>query len=282
MPNLMTPKFKHDPAILERCRLALSRAGCNVDGPRSEAEREGQMIKDARDRVFLETQLEAALKTHQTQGYKHQGSILDALGNGIRELAAAISSHPASVDQSLLELLGQKPDVGDVKIINRSPLQWCATFNWHAEARMLMEAGAQPTLFKAGVSAVGLAAYSGSALCLAEMLAFGANARLELLPEHGIGDRSSIGSTLLHRLASRAVKSGPAMAQMLAESRIWYPDLHCKTADGRSIFDCAEGESNYANAFRQAILSVISAREREDLQNCASQDDATLRSRRSL
>lgn len=264
-----------NPQALEQCLSALARGGLEFGSARSPLQISQQLMLDAKHRSFYEDKMLARLacgprRESSSHRHEYEGSILSRLSAGPSDLAAALAeADPASIDLSLDELLGRVADPADASSIARSPLQWCATFDWHEEARLLLAAGAKPELFKAGVSAVGLAAYSGSALCLAEMMAFGANIRLELLPEHGVGSHTMIGSTLLHRLAARAKTSTPAIALMLAQSRKWYPDLHCKTADGRTILDFAEGSSDQVNDFRQALLSAISDRERQDLQGAA-------------
>lgn len=190
-------------------------------------------------------------------------AIFKALTQGPKAVEAACSSNPAStVDMPLnkaASLLWESEPVGIGRsmVLQFTALQLCAHADLWREARVLMSHGANPNLFNAAVTAVGLAAYTGSARTLCEMVSFGANATLYLPPEHAPHTPSAHGSTLLHRISNRPIGDNKkAVVLILAHCAASYPDPLPQTIEGKTPLDWADDDET-----REALLSVVADRE---------------------
>jgi hypothetical protein len=205
-----------------------------------------------------------------------QLAIFRALTTSPKALEAALlSAQPDAVDRPMNECRARTAPKGspEAKALMESqrglsgmtPLQWAVQFALDAEVRLLLRFGANPNLYNAGVTAVGLAGYVGSGRALAEFRAFGADLRLELRPEHAGPGMTAIGTTLLHRLGQRDSPHRAACARLLADCDRCYPDLSARCAQGRTIIDWSEGDDE-DGSFRAAILAAMSEREQKALK----------------
>ena len=190
-------------------------------------------------------------------------AIFKALTQGAKAVEAACMAHPASlVDTPLNEaaiaagLPGGKDEPRRATVLHFTALQLCAHADLWREARALLAHGANPNKFNAQVTAIGLAAYTGSARSLCEMISFGANATLHLAPEHAPGAPSAHGSTLLHRVANRPIGDNKkAVVLILAHCAASYPDPLPKALDGTTPMDWADDDET-----REALLSAVADR----------------------
>lgn len=174
---------------------------------------------------------------------------------------AVFSSNPADLDAALSQdpdgarrpLLGDDPDFRDDPT-NYTPLHLAAFLNDPIAVKKLIERGAEPTRFIAGVSSVGMAAYSGCHHALKAMLEMGADARLTLKPEHSLG---SAGSTLLHRILEREDgKERLAITQTLILSG-QYPDPLLKTEAGVSPLDYAAESDDLSVQWLRSYVAAL-------------------------
>lgn len=174
---------------------------------------------------------------------------------------AAFSRDPDMLEAALLKdpggarraILGDAPEQRDHNL-NYTPLHVAAHLNDPVAAKRLIEAGAEPTRFIAGVSSVGLAAYSGCHHALGAMLEMGADATLVLKPEHSLGNA---GSTLLHRILERGD----------GHERLWvvrtlilsgqYPDPLVQTEAGVSPLDGAVDSDDLSVEWLRSYIAAL-------------------------
>ena len=149
-------------------------------------------------------------------------------------------------------------------------LQFCALCDLHAQAETLLTRGANPQLYNANFTAVGICAYQGSAKTLAAMGAYGANLRLVLAAEHAPNSPRAAGSTLLHRVAAQFKPDKMTIARILMCSELSYPDFNAMTDQGETAFDWAR-RAGCLEEFTQAALAELAHREKQKLSSeCGS------------
>lgn len=251
-----------DPAILASSLLRLRQGGAAA-APLSERR---QKIKRILGALTGATQDPRAFLGAPSM------SIFKALAQGPKALAAACQSSPdALVDTPLDQavrlsgLSGGKEFRPTTQLLRLTALQLCAMAELWREARVLLAHGADPNLFNAAVTPIGMAAYCGSARVLCEMISFGANATLYLSPEHAPLDAGSHGSTLLHRVASRlSVDNKRAVLLILAHCAASYPDPLPEALDGQTPLDWAADDET-----AETILSAVADREARALRLAA-------------
>lgn len=191
--------------------------------------------------------------------------IHNAILKGPKALRVACENEPARlINLCISEISNPGHTLVENTWTGLTPLQCCARLDLWREASVLMEFGADPNYFTAGVTAIGLASYTGSARTLCQMIGFGANATLYLLPEHAPQSLESHGSTLLHRVAGRAVPCNQAaIVRILAECTRCYPTPLPLTLTGQSPLDWAV-EAGKFDAYKQ-IAGVAARHERKIL-----------------
>lgn len=141
-----------------------------------------------------------------------------------------------------------------------TPLHFCASADLFEETSILMRFGASANDFRAGVTAIGLCAYVGSARTLCEMIAHGADATLYLIAEHAPAQYYAHGSTLLHRVMARDIRfNKSAIIRILADCERCYPDLNAKTIEGQTPMDWAAGDTRADSI--DALCTSIARRE---------------------
>lgn len=207
--------------------------------------------------------------------------IHEAMRQGPEALRAACEqAHACEIEHSLTYIAGPGRQLTNRQLVRMTPLQICALLDLWREAGVLMAFGANPNLFNAEVTAIGMAAYSGSARTLCQMIAFGANATLYLLPEHAPGAPEAHGSTLLHRVAGRQIhRNHGAVSRILADCERCYPDPLPSTLNGRTPLDwAAEAQCEEA---RSQIAQSAAERERRALAAAAAPAPAPEKSARA-
>lgn len=160
-------------------------------------------------------------------------------------------------------------------------LQWAVYIHDLDCAAFLVERGANPNAYNSGVTAVGMAGYTGQHDMLRIFRDAGADLRLTLSPELLSGGTADpqCGSTLLHRMLERPPTEGARSLDNAIETALFLAE--CYATDGGDPWPkTAAGRDPLANAvplLREPLARWLAVRERAEIESAIDEPGRTPR-----